>query len=509
MVVEELARRPTSSSPSRLLRSTTSVRAASDDGERATLIATDPRALFTAEVAEEANASRATASASPSIRPAPLLRSGDRREPVPRRRLRRGRRAAGARRRKTASPRPAGRGSSPRVAEPWSDDPPVAGPKTTSRASALAQPAWPGDDGADPRLNAGRRSSRRVAPAPTPSCASAESGAPRRRRLPAWRRVAAAGGRRRRSSGAIAPGGSSRPSEVAPARSSWERPSRRAGRAPLSSVVCDSRRGDEPRYVGPTGGELEDCERAITAPTSASVATIGALLRGRGPAGSEQELQARAARERHGREPGDRSRAGFDPAHLALDPAEPHIEALPTRRDQIDQDGEIVDRARAFGVRLAPEVADGLGELAEHRAEPTSAASEPVAAPVGRDGCCRRPGSGRCPSHMRRRSAARRHAARRARTANGCVCRGEVVEHGEHALLDRLADWLACEHADDALDGDVCLLGDLDQNRHTAESTKMNAEPATPRPAGFCHGPRFQIGSTSNADPWTRSPASA
>ena len=32
-----------------------SVRAASDDGERATLIATDPRALFTAEVAEEAN----------------------------------------------------------------------------------------------------------------------------------------------------------------------------------------------------------------------------------------------------------------------------------------------------------------------------------------------------------------------------------------------------------------------------------------------------------------------
>ena len=30
-------------------------RAASDDGERATLIATDPRALFTAEVAEEAN----------------------------------------------------------------------------------------------------------------------------------------------------------------------------------------------------------------------------------------------------------------------------------------------------------------------------------------------------------------------------------------------------------------------------------------------------------------------
>ena len=32
-----------------------SVRAASDDGERATLIATDRRALFTAEVAEESN----------------------------------------------------------------------------------------------------------------------------------------------------------------------------------------------------------------------------------------------------------------------------------------------------------------------------------------------------------------------------------------------------------------------------------------------------------------------
>ena len=32
-----------------------SVRAASDDGERATLLATDRRALFTAEVAEEAN----------------------------------------------------------------------------------------------------------------------------------------------------------------------------------------------------------------------------------------------------------------------------------------------------------------------------------------------------------------------------------------------------------------------------------------------------------------------
>ena len=32
-----------------------SVRAATDDGERATLIATDRRALFTAEVAEEAN----------------------------------------------------------------------------------------------------------------------------------------------------------------------------------------------------------------------------------------------------------------------------------------------------------------------------------------------------------------------------------------------------------------------------------------------------------------------
>jgi multiple sugar transport system ATP-binding protein len=32
-----------------------SVRAASDEGERATLIATDRRALFTAEVAEESN----------------------------------------------------------------------------------------------------------------------------------------------------------------------------------------------------------------------------------------------------------------------------------------------------------------------------------------------------------------------------------------------------------------------------------------------------------------------
>jgi hypothetical protein len=33
-----------------------SVRAATDEGERATLIATDRRALFTAEVAEEAHA---------------------------------------------------------------------------------------------------------------------------------------------------------------------------------------------------------------------------------------------------------------------------------------------------------------------------------------------------------------------------------------------------------------------------------------------------------------------
>ena len=40
----------------------------------------------------------------------------------------------------------------------------------------------------------------------------------------------------------------------------------------------------------------------------------------------------------------------------------------------------------------------------------------------------------------------------------------EVVQHREHAFLDRVADGLPSEHTHDSLDGDVRLLGDLDQN---------------------------------------------
>ncbi len=87
------ARRRTSSSRSRRLRWTSdSVRAASDDGERATLIATDRRALFTAEVAGggEYPAGRPVAPRGRS-RAAALLRPGDGRQPPGRRRVGSGR----------------------------------------------------------------------------------------------------------------------------------------------------------------------------------------------------------------------------------------------------------------------------------------------------------------------------------------------------------------------------------------------------------------------------------
>ncbi len=45
-----------------------------------------------------------------------------------------------------------------------------------------------------------------------------------------------------------------------------------------------------------------------------------------------------------------------------------------------------------------------------------------------------------------------------------CLLGREIVQHREHALLDGLAHGLAREHADDALDRHIRLLGDLDQN---------------------------------------------
>ena len=77
---------------------------------------------------------------------------------------------------------------------------------------------------------------------------------------------------------------------------------------------------------------------------------------------------------------------------------------------------------------------------------------------------------------------------------------GEVVQHREHALLDRLAHGLACEHAHDTFDRHIRLLGDLDQNRHTGrvgQARSHDYDNSCPRPRGFESGERAML------IPWT------
>ena len=158
----------------------------------------------------------------------------------------------------------------------------------------------------------------------------------------------------------------------------------------LSRVVAGGIAGGRPRSSrslrsetsrvtsGPPEASWSTASVTTPAPTSVSAATNGSRSRLLGSAGGgAARASGRLARSGAGPVPGRRSdahghrsrdrrlaAARFEPAHLALDPAEPRVEPLPAGRDQIDQDGEVVDPLAALVVRLAPEVAHGLRQLA-------------------------------------------------------------------------------------------------------------------------------------------------
>ena len=168
---------------------------------------------------------------------------------------------------------------------------------------------------------------------------------------------------------------------------------------------------------------------------------------------------------------------------LPFDPAQAPFDSLPAVRDEVDQDGEIVDTLAALGVGFATQIADRVGEIRKDRDEQLKrcgirmqdcellgalllARPDQRARSVRRflgsvdvgfaDVDCR-------PDRARQLVVERRECESLQDTQ---LRRSEIVERGENLFLDALADRLPREHADDSLDGDVRLLRDFDQDRH-------------------------------------------
>ena len=285
---------------------------------------------------------------------------------------------------------------------------------------------------------------------------------------------------------------------------------------------------DEPGEVRPARGELEHRERDRRRaderqrrderkPVALARRDRRRGCRRRRSRSGRLDRSGRGRCRCHGRRSDDTRRRrgdelptpGLEPAHLALDPAEPRVESLPARRDQVDQDGEVVDPLAPLGIGLAPEVAHRFRQLAEHRAELYERGVGGEGREQVRLGC----GDGeRELAGIRRGRALGRlvgEVGEVARTLEHVVQGGEreplhracllgrqVVEHVEHALLDRVAHRLARQHAHDPLDRDVRPLGDLHENRHSQRVRDRTPSLPRPRRPGFGQIYWFQIGST-------------
>ena len=299
-------------------------------------------------------------------------------------------------------------------------------------------------------------------------------------------------------------------------------------------------RCDEPGDIRPAGGELEHRQRhdpsADERQRGNDREPVARARFGRRGRGLRRDRWCRNRRCLDRRRDDARgwadhrlAAAGLEPAHLALDPAEPGIQPLPAGRDQVDQDGEVVDPLAPLGIGLPPQVANRLGQLAEDGAELDERGVR---------------GRGRYVLRLLIHARDRQRqlilvgdgsrlgpfghvtllledvverGEREALHGAGLLGR-EVVQHREHALLDRVADGLTREHAHDALDGDIRLLGDLDQNRHTGrvghDGRRLNARDGqvfrkladSAFPARF---PGFKSEERAMLNPWTRSTASA